>query len=578
LALSFELDSSVHIFYAFATMVGFAFTPCFAALFASALMQADADSFLHKLDVDMESLSLQVVEQSLMTQLALVGRDQQLQELQDELRPMYEALPKNAMGRLSAPVVRLALHRFFSQARGWFLQGLQPTSEWRNASASVQIMKELAPSFIEELLEQRANGQGLELQDLAAFAATLQDLVHAESMQTLRDVFEVSLLPKDRELTDQHVEELLDLYLMQYVAGGPISHRRQADIRRNILRVYPGWPAVAMWARDLRQTMRHRWQSIDNPFAPSSSGFHEVSELVREAGYRFGTFQDEECRTMKDRLTDMEYRDTGRVRLSDFYKPSLEGDLQFLESMDYLRDIGALDESNPRMPSVLIANYVGAQSNCLASSSFYSVCCLDECEGLLGKLEAAIGAPTAEAGQISTLLAAMPSDTVDAPRNLSTALLVRLDEIASHHGGRVPLHGRLFAQLMHHAYPRECPFPHVAGTTNPMLHAAWQEQNGYSSARVTKKEARRHVSAGQNVTHQPADELEELPWTSIEELVAVHEPTLEFAGNGGSWLGFLSKVVLLLVSASLVAPSVVSGVGKLGYLVESEPELPKVLV
>merc|ERR1719215_1946267 len=114
----------------------------------------------------------------------------------------------------------------------------------------------------------------------------------------------------------------------------------------------------------------------------------------------------------------------------------------------------------------------------------------------------------------------MPSDTVDAPRNLSTALLVRLDEIASHHGGRVPLHGRLFAQLMHHAYPRECPFPHVAGTTNPMLHAAWQEQNGYGSARVTKKEARRHVSAGQNVTHQPADELEELPWTSIEELVA----------------------------------------------------------
>ncbi len=35
---------------------------------------------------------------------------------------------------------------------------------------------------------------------------------------------------------------------------------------------------------------------------------------------------------------------------------------QFAESVDYLRDIGALDESTPSMPSVLIANYVGSQS------------------------------------------------------------------------------------------------------------------------------------------------------------------------------------------------------------------------
>ena len=36
-----------------------------------------------------------------------------------------------------------------------------------------------------------------------------------------------------------------------------------------------------------------------------------------------------------------------------------------------------------------------------------------------------------------------------------------MEQVASHHGGKVPLHGRLFAQWLHHAFPRECPYPHV---------------------------------------------------------------------------------------------------------------------
>ena len=33
----------------------------------------------------------------------------------------------------------------------------------------------------------------------------------------------------------------------------------------------------------------------------------------------------------------------------------------------------------------------------------------------------------------------------------------------------VPLHGRLFAQWMHYAFPRHCPFPHVSGTKRQSL-------------------------------------------------------------------------------------------------------------
>merc|ERR1719188_2258132 len=76
--------------------------------------------------------------------------------------------------------------------------------------------------------------------------------------------------------------------------------------------------------------------------------------------------------------------------------------------------------------------------------------------------------PSAPPSEVAAVVSNLPSDTVYAPRNLSKALLDRLGDIAQLHGGSVPLHGRLFAQWMHHAYPRECPFPHVLGTTKPV--------------------------------------------------------------------------------------------------------------
>merc|ERR1719436_1710683 len=59
----------------------------------------------------------------------------------------------------------------------------------------------------------------------------------------------------------------------------------------------------------------------------------------------------------------------------------------------------------------------------------------------------------------------MPSRTERAPRRLGDTLVDRLHGIAEVHGGKVPLHGRLFAQWMHFAYPRECQLPAKLGTT-----------------------------------------------------------------------------------------------------------------
>merc|ERR1719221_2109619 len=195
------------------------------------------------------------------------------------------------------------------------------------------------------------------------------------------------------------------------------------------------------------------------------------------------------------------------------------------ESVEYLRNQGALDETDPDMPSVVIPNYVNSPVNFLTGSDFYAICCLDECEGLMRHVEQHIASSSALPARIAEVVSSLQSDTVDAPRNLSAALHSRLDEIAAFHSGRIPLHGRLFAQWMHHAYPRECSFPHVSGTTNPLSQLEFVEQVGVEFIGVSQEDMEKHA-ARVNITFEaPAA----LPWTSVEELVAEHKQTLSVA-------------------------------------------------
>merc|ERR1719461_2560878 len=183
----------------------------------------------------------------------------------------------------------------------------------------------------------------------------------------------------------------------------------------------------------------------------------------------------------------------------------------FMESTDALRSLGALDDSDPKRLSVVIPNYLHSPTNCLRSSGFYSICCYNECEGLLRSLEKQVREPTARPEDILEIVSLLESDTVAAPRNISSALQVRLSEIGEMHGGRVPLHGRLFAQWMHHAYPRECLFPPVSGTTAPPSLDEWLGDM------VASQEEMERVSSQ---VHALDHEAMALPWIEIEELVS----------------------------------------------------------
>merc|ERR1719384_1335685 len=201
----------------------------------------------------------------------------------------------------------------------------------------------------------------------------------------------------------------------------------------------------------------------------------------------------------------MESMGTGRVYLSDFYSKAEWG---FTESAQYLRNQGVLDETDPRRPSVVIANYMNSLANCLTTSKYYAVCYINECNALMSTLERTLQVPSAAPTDIARVVSGMQSDTVDAPRALSATLLSRLDEIASYHGGSVPLHGRLFAQWMHHAYPRECQFPHLSGAVQALTQEQFAREMGVESLDASFAEMEAHVSL-QNETSTVTS----LPWT-----------------------------------------------------------------
>jgi hypothetical protein len=261
---------------------------------------------------------------------------------------------------------------------------------------------------------------------------------------------------KVHDINRAQAMDVLGTFFVAYLVSGNFSASSLGELHRKktiFATKYTGWDEAEDW---LRGTVSESINDDHNSFS-----FVTMKGLAASIGEQYYKFNDQECRNLKHELGQMEGMKAGkpgRVRLSQFYKKALYSHWQFDEKVDYLRTLGVLDESDPKQSQVILPNYIMARTNCLEASSLYALCCQNECEGLMSHLEQALEASEAEPSRIAKLIAALPSDTVQAsagsPRELSATLLGRLNEVAAANSGKVPIHGRLFAQWMHHAYPR----------------------------------------------------------------------------------------------------------------------------
>jgi len=496
----------------------------FVLLFIPTL-RADLQNFQEAGQVSKEDVESSLLAE-LTNKLRPGAQSDRINQFEGELRSMYSSLPKSANGGLDHNVVRYALHRLLVQRHGWFVKGLEPDSDAKGQEAAAGL-KEWVPSYLQAVLESRTAGRGFDLSELAALAATLEDLVHDEAIQRLKYIYEVMGLSMEERVDGEQAHELVDMFTMAYLRGGNFtaSSAEEAALRLGIfMKKYPGWKEVDEFVQTVMDNVTGVSDAAD--VAVLQLDFNTSVRIVEEIGARFHQFNDLECRDLKTTLLQIEdQKKQGRVKLTEFYKMGLHTHWQFTEKIDYLRTLGALDESDPSNPAVLVANYLGSRPQCLEASGFYAVCCRNECEDLMGSIESEVAEPFATPERIVELVSKLTSDTVKQARKLSATLVSRLHQVAAANGGRVPLHGRLFAQWIHHAFPRECPYPHVGGS-NPETPDEWMQRTGSSSTQASEEEMMGHVSPAKAATNVQ-ESSDELPWTEEEELLVQQPEVVE---------------------------------------------------
>ncbi|CAJ1396394.1 unnamed protein product [Effrenium voratum] len=385
--------------------------------------------------------------------------------VEESLRPSYEAFPKDARGNLPPHQVLPALARaYFAKEHGWLVRGLEspgapiiaPGDSYEAASApgeggdlyQAHVLQAKAPELASALkdaaLSPVSSSQGLSLADVAQTVAALEQLLLEESLPLLRASYVLNELDTAGEhvppaLEETQAHEALQSYLLLFRHGLPRDLEdvaRHQALKQRAQRS-SDWPAL----RGFEAEVLNKTQRTDGKVT-----WPQATEAVMSLARQYGRWQNAECQDMKSTLTKMGA--DGRVLLQDFHGSPKYPHFQFTEKEEYLRSAGILLEEDEQK-YVLISNYLQGPSNCIASSEYFAVCCLNECEALVNQFEASLRAPAGSAAQVAETAAALGA---------AAEAAAELPGLADD-SGAVVLHTATFRQWLHRAFPLECARP-----------------------------------------------------------------------------------------------------------------------
>lgn len=436
------------------------------------------------------------INRSVEAHLASMGQknvaDERMRRIEDKLRPLYAVLPKNEHDRLANGTALYALHRFFSEDHGWSIKGLEPAGGSWLATETVgadvkQVNKYIVPTYIQELLVRHSGGRGLDLRLLAVFVASLEHLVRAEMIHLLYSVYATLEKPTAGEKNEAEIHEILSAFVSVFAFGVNLEVSTRKDVlsaTRYLDGHHSGW-------RELQAVVRKARANAESSSGNNvGSDFAGILRMTVEFGELYGRWQHRDCTRAKELLlawapepTPSAASSPGRVPLASVVPTHADGYRSlFVDKVDYMRNLGVLDESEVNSTSagtvyMIVPNYVTSQSMCLSTASFYTVCCANECEELMGQFEraAALSGPTAE---VVTRLTAGFRTSRNSDGQLPAALIESIRRLAAEHDGTVPLFSRQFAQWLHLALPNECPSPHDFKSTNPRTADEWMADPG----------------------------------------------------------------------------------------------------
>lgn len=493
-------------------------------------------------DIDSNPMSshdwshVRIVRKSLEAQLQLARNGgKRILELEAELKPLYLAMPKNSQGVLDMAATRYAMHRFYAQKKGWFIKGLQPagaswTSNMSITEDVIDITKYIVPTYLQVQLHSRSKRDGIELRELAILVATMDHLVRGEMMEILYAAYRVLRVPIAGERPIADVDRIVDVFMLAYAFGGNLDTTPPAGLMRDVeilSKYHAGWKSMQKYVSRSARFAVQSDLNVDN------FNFAAVMKVVDAIAEQYGDWQSRDCGRAKN-ILQAHGGNTGRALWHEIQPSTKTGARTlFNESIEYLQFIGVLDESDPKQPLLLEANFLNSPLMCLATGSFYTVCCPNECETLLSHLETALASPEVALDDLNKSLMAYP---LFSSRQLPTALWQDLVGI-SQTNGKVTLHSREFSHWLHRALPSECPKPHTAGRAAPKTPDEWMSDPGqlFQDTEDMMEELAaitgRFVAFSQEAidvidtvetNFEPTDE--DQPWESGTEVIDVEAP------------------------------------------------------
>lgn len=444
-------------------------------IFGVLIFGVNAKGFLHD---DQSTFTMHMLDRDLQTAMEEVmgcGSRKVSQEglarIKNAIENMWNTMPKNSYGNLEWRSLRYVAHRYFMHKSSMLIRGMEPQLALMDSgTGAAEILSNQVPDHVNEMLGGEQAKRGYDIDDGVSLLAALEQLVFDSESVLLEDVYDTVRVDKNSLLTAKHMKRLLEGYMVHWMLGEDKDSINILMQNRTLLETgFPHWSDIKGFIEGRIRFMDfQRAQSARAGFARTLMdkrySFDDAHTVIGGITQTFQGYWESECITMKLQLAGMDKTGTGRVKLSDFYGTGMDADWRFGESESYLRQLGVLDESSPWIgKQVIIPNYLLAASNCIVSTPHYLICCQNECESLLRDIEQSIGTPMADPQRVLEIVGNLTSSSVEEQR-LPDALVDQLQIVAKAHNGMVPLHGRLFAQWMHYAYPHECPFPHKAGS------------------------------------------------------------------------------------------------------------------
>jgi len=410
--------------------------------------------------------SAERLEHALLTEidLALAGNhsssaftDERIAQLQDELAPVFATLPhekaSEASNGLGLAAARYLLHQHFLRRHSWHVRGLNPAADARKPASQAETLRTQVAGNLLRLLSKKVGKRGLSLQVLAVFVAMIEHLIHGDEQERLKAAWTVHDLQLNSTTDAKGLVSVLEVFMAHYVfvsqqagSGYALTLANAKEEIKHLEWAYDGWREIRRFVMEAVLEQAKNGQKPPFKLAVATAAAEKVL-------LRFKSVSSDMCSSLKDRFMNIPNGLTGSVLLSDV---RAQHDNLFRESDKYLHELGALDETDPQSPRLLIPNVILGPSNCDATTSFYDLCCPNECEVDMEHLERALAA-----NQTTDHVSSIVEDMQRRHRvaEVSAAMKDQLKDLAQAHGGKVPIHGRSFAEWLHKMLPTECPRP-----------------------------------------------------------------------------------------------------------------------